>query len=69
MDNVTIFHGVTIGSDEVKEVETVIGDNVYFGCNVTVLSVSKICSNSKLAAHALVLRDIENPGTIKGLHK
>tara|TARA_Y100000588_G_C13809910_1_gene734650 strand:+ start:133 stop:285 length:153 start_codon:yes stop_codon:yes gene_type:complete len=50
-------------------VETVIGDNVYFGCNVTVLSVSKICSNSKLAAHALVLRDIENPGTIKGLYK
>lgn len=42
---------------------------MYFGCNVTVLSVSKICSNSKIAANALVLKDIENPDTIKGLHK
>jgi serine acetyltransferase len=64
---VHLRHGVTIGVRNMAQqnlgVSPVIGDNVEFGCYVSVLGDVKVSENVKLGAHSLVLRDV-GPGEV-----
>ncbi len=66
-----IRHGVTLGKINPKgEPEKIIlGDNVFVGCNASVLGNVKIGNNAVIGAHALVLRDVPDGVKIKGLWK
>lgn len=66
---VTIFHGVTIGSNEKEKIDTIVGNNVYFGCNSTFIGISRIGNNVKVGSRAIVLKNIKKNQTITGLYK
>ena len=59
-DNVTIYHGVTLGGtslDKVKRHPTVM-DNVMIGAGAKILGNITIGSNTKIGANAVVTKDI-----------
>ncbi|MCK9576521.1 MAG: hypothetical protein M0R51_11410 [Clostridia bacterium] len=47
----------------------VIGNNVFIGCNASVLGNVKIGNNVIIGAHALILKDVPDRMKIKGLWK
>lgn len=71
--NSTIFHNVTIGVIEKKRGETLrasyLGDNIYIGCDSTILGNLTIGNNVKIGAKSLVLKNIEDNQTVVGLYK
>lgn len=70
-DNVTIFHGVTLGGigfDKGKRHPT-IGNNVFIGCGAKILGNIKVGNNSKIGAGAIVLSDVEDNSTVVGIYK
>lgn len=69
-ENITIYHGVTIGVNELKNLQAAyIGDNVYIGCNSSILGDLQIVDNVKIGAHSLIIKSITKSGTITGLYK
>ena len=72
-ENVTIYHSVTIGSrerqGEEKSESTIISDNVYIGCGATILGNVLIGKNSKVAAHSIVLCNVDDNCTVSGVVK
>ena len=71
--NVDIRHGVTIGTKDVKNrhilPRAVIGDNVFIGCNASILGPVRIGDNVIIGAHALVLADVPENTTVVGIWK
>lgn len=56
-NRVGIMHGVTIGTNMGSEVP-VIGDDVFIGCNASVLGGIKVGNGARIAANSLVITDV-----------
>lgn len=68
-DNVTIYHGVTLGGtgkDKGKRHPT-IGNNVMISTGAKVLGPFKVGDNSRIAANAVVLQEIPPNSTVVGI--
>lgn len=68
-DNVTIYHGVTLGGtgkDKGKRHPT-IGNNVMISTGAKVLGPFKVGDNSRIAANAVVLTEIPEDSTVVGI--
>lgn len=68
-DNVTIYHGVTLGGtgkDHGKRHPT-IGNNVLISTGAKVLGPFKVGDNSRIAANAVVLQEIPEDSTVVGI--
>lgn len=61
-DRVGVMHGVTIGCNMGPEAP-VIGDDVFIGCNASVLGGITIGNGARIAANSLVISDVP-PGAI-----
>ncbi len=68
-DNCTLYQGVTLGGTgkDVGKRHPTLGDNVLVGAGAKVLGPIKIDSNSKIAANAVVLKDIPQNSTAVGI--
>ena len=68
-DNCTIYQGVTLGGTgkDVGKRHPTLGDNVLVGAGAKVLGPIVIDSNSKIAANAVVLKDIPENSTAVGI--
>lgn len=69
-DNVTIFHGVTLGgtgNEKTKKRHPTIGNNVFIGSGAKILGNIKIGDNVKIGANAVVLKNVEKNRTIVGI--
>ncbi|MDF2614967.1 MAG: serine O-acetyltransferase [Clostridia bacterium] len=67
-DNVTIYHGVTLGGtgkDHGKRHPT-IGNNVMIGTGAKVLGPFKVGDNTRIAANALVLQEVPEDSSVIG---
>jgi len=56
-DRVGIMHGVTIGTNMGTDVP-VIGNDVFIGCNASVLGKVKVGDGARIAANSLVISDV-----------
>lgn len=68
-DNVTIYHGVTLGGtgkDHGKRHPT-IGNNVMISTGAKVLGPFKVGDNSRIAANAVVLQEVPEGSTVVGI--
>ena len=68
-DNVTIFHGVTLGGtgkDSGKRHPT-IGNNVFIGSGAKILGNITIGNNVKIGANTVVLKNIPDDVTVVGV--
>ena len=68
-DNCTLYQGVTLGGtgkDTGKRHPT-LGDNVLVGAGAKVLGPFKVGSNSKIAANAVVLKEVPENSTAVGI--
>lgn len=68
-DNVTIYHGVTLGgtdSDAVKRHPT-IKDNVIIGAGAKLLGPITVGENAKVGANSVVLKDVPKDSTVVGI--
>ena len=68
-NNCTIYQGVTLGGTgkDVGKRHPTLGDNVLVGAGAKVLGPIVIDSNSKIAANAVVLKDIPQNSTAVGI--
>ncbi len=68
-DNCTLYQGVTLGGTgkDVGKRHPTLGDNVLVGAGAKVLGPIIIDSNSKIAANAVVLKDIPENSTAVGI--
>ncbi len=68
-DNCTIYQGVTLGGTgkDVGKRHPTLGDNVMIGAGAKVLGPVKVGSNSKIAANAVVLREVPENSTAVGI--
>ncbi len=68
-DNCTLYQGVTLGGTgkDVGKRHPTLGDNVLVGAGAKVLGPIMIESNSKIAANAVVLKDIPKNSTAVGI--
>ena len=68
-DNCTLYQGVTLGGTgkDVGKRHPTLGDNVLVGAGAKVLGPIVINSNSKIAANAVVLKDIPENSTAVGI--
>ena len=68
-DNCTLYQGVTLGGTgkDVGKRHPTLGDNVLVGAGAKVLGPIVIDSNSKIAANAVVLKDIPENSTAVGI--
>ena len=68
-DGCTIYQGVTLGGTgkDVGKRHPTLGDNVMVGAGAKVLGPVKIGSNSKIAANAVVLREVPENSTAVGI--
>ncbi len=68
-DDCTIYQGVTLGGTgkDVGKRHPTLGDNVTVGAGAKVLGPMKIGSNSKIAANAVVLREVPENCTAVGI--
>lgn len=68
----TIFHNVTIGVLENSPYGLEagnIGNNVYIGCDSTILGKVTIGDNVKIGAKSLIFKDVQSTQTVTGLYK
>ena len=67
-DNVTIFHGVTLGGTgkEKGKRHPTIGNNVLLGCSSTILGNIYIGDNAKVGAGAVVTKNVRENTTVLG---
>ena len=68
-DNCTLYQGVTLGrtGKDVGKRHPTIGNNVLVGAGAKVLGPIEIKDNSKVAANAVVLKDISENSTAVGI--
>lgn len=68
-DNCTIYQGVTLGGTgkETGKRHPTLGDNVMVGSGAKLLGAINIGSNSKIAAGAVVLKDVPEHSTAVGI--
>lgn len=68
-DNCTLYQGVTLGGTgkDIGKRHPTLGDNVLVGAGAKVLGPIMIESNSKIAANAVVLKDIPENSTAVGI--
>ena len=68
-DNVTIFHGVTLGgiNNTKGKRHPTIGNNVYIGCGAKILGNIIIEDNVKIGANSVVLTNIKANSTVVGI--
>lgn len=68
-DNCHIFHGVTIGGRGGKHDndQPIIGNNVFIGCNASILGGVTIGDNVVIGANAVVLSDVPENATVVGV--
>ncbi len=68
-DNCTLYQGVTLGGTgkDVGKRHPTLGDNVLVGAGAKVLGPILIESNSKVAANAVVLKDLPQNSTAVGI--
>ncbi len=68
-DNCTLYQGVTLGGTgkDVGKRHPTLGDNVLVGAGAKVLGPIMIESNSKVAANAVVLKDLPQNSTAVGI--
>lgn len=68
-DNVTIFHGVTLGTNgkEKGKRHPTVKDNVLIGANACILGNLEIGENSKIGAGAVVLSNVKQNTTVVGV--
>lgn len=68
-DNVTIYHGVTLGGTgkEHGKRHPTIGNNVMISTGAKVLGPFKVGDNSRIAANAVVLQEIPEDSTVVGI--
>ena len=68
-DDCTIYQGVTLGGTgkDVGKRHPTLGDNVMVGAGAKVLGPVMIGSNSKIAANAVVLREVPEKSTAVGI--
>lgn len=68
-DNCTLYQGVTLGGTgkDVGKRHPTLGDNVLVGAGAKVLGPFKIGNNSKIAANAVVLKEIPENCTAVGI--
>lgn len=64
--NCTLFHQVTIGSNEHKKINggAIIGDNVYIGCGAKVIGNITIGNDTIIGANAVVTKNVEKNSTV-----
>lgn len=74
-DNVTLYHGVTLGGATVftkngkitTKRHPTLGNDVIVGAGAQILGPIKIGDNSKIGANAVVLKDVEANQTVVGV--
>ena len=69
--NCTIFHNVTIGSDESNPVELsapIIGDDVYIGAGAILIGGITIGDGARIGAGAIVTKDVPPLVTVVGVN-
>lgn len=70
--NCTIFHQVTIGTNEHKinfKNAPNIGDNVYIGAGVKLIGNIRVGNNVKIGSNAVVTKDVPDNYTVVGINK
>ena len=71
-NNCTIFHEVTIGTNEFSSeprIAPIIGDNVYIGCGVRIIGPLTIGDNVRIGANAVVTKNIPSNCTVVEYNK
>jgi len=73
-ENVTIYHNVTIGNRERYSGRggqdlMVIKNGVYIGCGATIIGNVTIGEKARIAAHSVVLCNVSDNKTVKGIVK
>lgn len=65
-ENCTIFHEVTIGTNEHsgRNIAATIGDNVYIGCGAKIIGDIIIEDDAKIGANAVVTKHIPKNSTV-----
>lgn len=67
-ENCTIFHQVTIGSNEIETSKTygapVIGNNVYIGVGAKIIGGITVGNNVNIGANCIVVTDIPDDTTV-----
>ncbi len=68
-DNVTLYHGVTLGGTTWKKVKRhpTIGNNVVVGVGAKILGPIKIGDNSKIGANSVVVNEIPPNSIVVGI--
>ena len=68
-DNCTLYQGVTLGGTgkDVGKRHPTLGNNVLVGAGAKVLGPFKIADNSKIAANAVVLKEVPENSTAVGI--
>lgn len=68
-DNVTLFHGVTLGGTgkEKGKRHPTVEDNVFIGSGAKILGNITVGKNSKIGANAVVLKNVEERSTVVGI--
>lgn len=68
----TVFHGVTIGSDErppVEESAPVLGDGVYVGAGAILVGPIHVGDGARIGAGAVVTKDVPAGATAVGVNR
>lgn len=73
-DNITILHGVTLGSKEIvlspnQKRHPTIGDNVLIGSNAAILGDIDIGNNVKVGSNTVVSKNVPDNSTVVGVNK
>ncbi|OPY75524.1 MAG: Serine acetyltransferase [Syntrophorhabdus sp. PtaU1.Bin058] len=68
-DNVTIYHGVTLGGTTWKKIKRhpTIGDNVVIGTGAKVLGPVRVGDNTKIGANSVVVSEIPPNSIVVGI--
>lgn len=68
-DNVTIYHGVTLGGtgNETGKRHPTIGNNVMISTGAKILGPFKVGDNARIAAGAVVLQEVPPDSTVVGI--
>ena len=66
-DNVTLYHGVTLGSVSTKKEprHPIIGNNVIIGAGAKILGRVKVGDNAKIGANVVIREDVPEDSVIK----
>lgn len=68
----TIFHDVTIGSNEREPIESsapVLGDGVYVGCGAILIGPIHVGDGARIGAGAIVTKDVPAGATVVGVNR